>query len=147
MLISLKEHFPIYWRMYPLMFVRECDLSRVLPLLNLCQLCNSLTTIFWIYVPVMGIWWSGLHIHLLWTNLILYYLDASKKITVMELRIATTWSATAVPNVKGQPRQLVHVSMTPFDVNVKYACEVKEQILSNSCEEIYRTEHKSTLHD
>lgn len=65
----------------------------------------------------------------------------------MELRIAATSLVTAVPNVKSQPRQLVHVSMTQFDVNVKYACEVTEQILNNSCEEIYRTVHKSTLHD
>jgi hypothetical protein len=97
-----------------------------------------------VYVPVTGIWWSGPHILLVWTNLILYYVDASKKINVMELRIATTWSVTAVPNVKGQSRHMVHISMTPSDVNVKYACE---EILSNSCEEIYRTVHKSTLHD
>jgi hypothetical protein len=65
----------------------------------------------------------------------------------MELWIATTWSITAVHIIRGQPKQLVHVSMTPFDVNVKYACELKEQISNNSCEEIYRTVRKSTLHD
>lgn len=101
MLISLKEHFPIYW-IYPSEFTRACGFTFTLPL------------------PKYVIGWKPFSRWMDWLRkfdflaFIYSYGVTSKKMFILwKWKVVTTWSVcvpVAVTNIRGWPGQLVHVS-------------------------------------
>jgi hypothetical protein len=76
--------------------------------------CNWLKTIFQMYGLTAEVQFSGLHVHLTWTPSIFSYGVASKKmvytVEVEDNDSLINCIPVAVTNIRGWPKQLVHVS-------------------------------------